>query len=78
MSGVHLTDLLLRAARAPRAGERCPVCDTIVLGDDAIGLVSGHCAHAECALHAWAEDRPGRRNATGRGESHLADRAGGR
>jgi hypothetical protein len=39
--------------RRPAARLRCPVCSTVVLPDDALGLVGGELAHAECALAHW-------------------------
>ena len=31
----------------------CPVCGARVRGDDALGVVEGRAAHAECALVLW-------------------------
>jgi hypothetical protein len=35
------------------ATTRCPVCGTLVGLDDALGVIGGELAHAECALVDW-------------------------
>jgi hypothetical protein len=40
-----------RPDRMPSA--RCPICATRVGPDDALGLIDGEPAHAECALVHW-------------------------
>ena len=32
---------------------RCPICATRVCADDALGVIDGESAHAECALVHW-------------------------
>lgn len=58
MSSVHLSPWMLEVARAAGVAVRCPLCRTLVLGDDAVGLTRGRVAHAECVLHEWAEGDP--------------------
>jgi hypothetical protein len=35
------------------AAARCPICGTLVGPGDALGLIDGELAHAECALVDW-------------------------
>ena len=46
-----LKDLLERLRTAKQ--RRCPVCHASVGQDDAVGLLGGRVAHAECALLRW-------------------------
>jgi hypothetical protein len=46
----------LASARARARGSRlrsCPACHASVGPDDAVGLLGGRVAHAECALLQW-------------------------
>jgi hypothetical protein len=55
---------LARRWRLPRRRARlasCPVCHGGVAPDDALGLIGGRVAHAECALVSWLG--PGRLSA---------------
>jgi len=50
-----------RNSRLSRA--RCPICGTLVGPGDALGLVGGAPAHAECALVDWLRaPEPGKRD----------------
>ena len=42
-----------RWARRRRTHPACPLCGTSVYGDDAVGVIEGSVAHAECALVHW-------------------------
>ena len=41
-----------------RRREHCPLCETLVGVDDAVGIIGDRIAHAECALVSWLEADP--------------------
>jgi hypothetical protein len=69
---VHTSfELRLRSGRYPR----CPVCGTVVGRDDALGIVDGRFAHAECTLLSWtAADRLDDRAGRDAADAGVADR----
>jgi len=58
-----------RRIRKPTA--RCPICGTRVAPDDALGVLDGAPAHAECALVHWLRTSiPGTQQAEPRASRH--------